>query len=116
MNESPRPRLIKSRVGVRFAQPAFILWLLLLLTIPGLVDPSRYNDAGKFLAHPHEMNVRSIVKSPKYPTSLAPAFSALEREGKLVPVASTDAQNLAGTGRIYWQRQEIQVVLLQVRP
>lgn len=46
-----------------------------------LMDPSRYNDADKLLAHPHEMNVRWIVKSSNYPTSLAPAFSALEREG-----------------------------------
>jgi hypothetical protein len=61
------------------------------------------------------MNVRWIVKSPNYPTSLAPAFSALEREGKLVPVASTGVENLTGTGRIYGQRQEIQVALLQVR-
>jgi hypothetical protein len=55
------------------------------------------------------------VKSPNYPKALAPAFSALEQEGKLVPTASTDVENLTGTGRIYRQRQEIRVILLEVR-
>jgi hypothetical protein len=80
-----------------------------------LMDPARYNDADKLLTHLHEMNVRWIVKSPNYPKALAPAFSALEQEGKLVPIASTDVENLTGTGRIYGQRQEIQVILLEVR-
>jgi hypothetical protein len=80
-----------------------------------LMDPARYNDADKLLAHLHEMNVRWIVKSPNYPKALAPAFSTLEQEGKLVPIASTDVENLTGTGRIYGQRQEIRVILLKVR-
>jgi hypothetical protein len=45
---------------------------------------------------------------------LAPAFSALEEEGKPGPIASTNLENLTGTRRIYRQRQEIQVILLQV--
>jgi hypothetical protein len=80
-----------------------------------LMDPARYNDADKLLAHLHEMNVRGIVKSPNDPKALAPAFSTLEQEGKLVPIASTDVENLTGTGRIYEQRQEIRVILLKVR-
>ena len=73
-----------------------------------LMDPSRYNDADKLLAHLH-------VKSPNYPKLLAPAFSALEEEGKLVPIASTNVENLTGTGRIYRKRQDIQVIFLEVR-
>jgi hypothetical protein len=59
------------------------------------------NDADKWLAHLQEMNVRWIVRSPNYPQLLAPAFSALEEEGELVPIASTNVENLTGTGRIY---------------
>jgi hypothetical protein len=80
-----------------------------------LMDPSRYNDADKLHAHLHQMNVRWIVKSPNYPKLLAPAFSALEEEGKLVPIASSNLENLTGTGRIDGQRQETQVILLEVR-
>ncbi len=80
-----------------------------------LMDPARYTDAGKLLAHLHEMNVHWVVKSPRYPKALAPAFSELEQEGKLAPISSTQVENLTGTGRIYGQRQQIQVVLLEVR-
>jgi hypothetical protein len=80
-----------------------------------LMDPSRYNNADKLLAHLHQMNVRWIVKSPNYPKLLAPAFSALEEEGKLVPIASSNLENPTGTGRIYGEHREIQVILLEVR-
>ena len=80
-----------------------------------LMDPARYNDPDKLLAHLHEMNIRWVVKSPNYPNVLASAFSALEQEGKLVAVASDDVENLTGTGRIYGQRQRIRVTLLEVR-
>ncbi|MGA8407173.1 MAG: glycosyltransferase family 39 protein [Candidatus Acidiferrales bacterium] len=80
-----------------------------------LMDPARYNDPEKLLAHLHEMNVRWVVKSPDYPKVLATAFNELEREGRLVEIASTDVENLTGTGRVYGQRQKIRVVLLEVR-
>ena len=80
-----------------------------------LMDPARYNDPDKLLAHLHEMNVHWIVKSPDYPKVLAPAFSVLEQEGKLAAVASENVENLTGTGRIYGQRQTIRVTLLEVR-
>lgn len=80
-----------------------------------LMDPARYSDPGKLLAHLHEMNVRWVVKSPDYPKVLASEFSALEQEGKLSAVASEDVENLTGTGRIYGQRQIIRVTLLEVR-
>jgi hypothetical protein len=80
-----------------------------------LMDPARYNDSDKLLTHLREMKVRRIVKSPNYPQALAPAFSALEQVGKPVPIASTDVENLTGTGRIYGQRQESRVILLEVR-
>jgi Dolichyl-phosphate-mannose-protein mannosyltransferase len=79
-----------------------------------LMDPARYNDPDKLLAHLREMNVRWVVKSAEYPKVLAPAFSALEQQGKLVAIATTDVENLTGTGRIYGQRQKIRVVLLEV--
>lgn len=79
------------------------------------MDPACYNDPDKLFAHLREMNVRWVVKSADYPKVLAPAFSALEQEGRLVAVASTDVENLTGTGRIYGQRQKIRVVLLEVR-
>jgi hypothetical protein len=80
-----------------------------------LMDPTRYNNPDKLLAHLHQMNIRWVVKSPNYPNVLASAFSALEQEGKLVAVASEDVENLTGTGRIYGQRQTIRVTLLEVR-
>lgn len=76
-----------------------------------MMDPARYGDPGKRLAHWHEMNVRWVVKSPDYPKVLATAFPALEQQEKLVVVASEDVENLTGPGRIHRQRQTIRVTL-----
>jgi hypothetical protein len=78
------------------------------------MDPARYNDPEKLLAHLREMNVRWVLKAPDYPQLLAESFSRLEQEGKLVPIASTDVENLSGTGRFNGQHQKIHLVLLQV--
>ena len=80
-----------------------------------LMDPALYNDKDKLLAHLRKMNVRWVVKAPDYPAALEPAFSNLEAGGELVPIASTDVENLTGTGRIYGQHLKIHVVLLKVR-
>ena len=48
-----------------------------------LMDPARYNDADKLLAHLHEMNMRWIVKSPNYPKALAPRFPLWSRKASL---------------------------------
>ena len=79
-----------------------------------LMDPALHNDKDKLLAHLRKMNVCWVVKAPDYPAALEPAFSRLEADGDLVPVASTDVDNLTGTGRIYGQRQKIHVALLSV--
>ena len=47
--------------------------------------------------------------------STCATFDRLEADGDLFPVASTDVENLIGTGRIYGQRQKIHVALLSVR-
>ena len=57
----------------------------------------------------------SFHSAPDYPAALGPTFGRLEADGDLVPVASTDVENLIGTGRIYGQRQKIHVALLSVR-
>jgi Dolichyl-phosphate-mannose-protein mannosyltransferase len=79
-----------------------------------LMNPTLYNDKDKLLAHLRELDVRWVIKAPDYPPALEPAFSNLETEGDLVPVASTDVENLTGTGRIYGQRQRVHVVLLSL--
>ncbi len=80
-----------------------------------LMNPALCNDKDKLLAHLHEFNVRWVVKTPDYPEALGPEFSNLEADGGLIPVASTEVENLTGTGRIYGQRQKVHVVLLSVR-
>jgi hypothetical protein len=63
----------------------------------------------------HRENIRWVVKSPGYPEALAPAFQALEDEGKLRPVSSTEVSTFANF-RISGQRAPLQVTIMKVVP
>jgi hypothetical protein len=78
------------------------------------MDPAVCSDPEKLLAVLHGLNVRWVVKSPDYPAALEAPFSRLEEEGKLVPIASEQVENLAGTGRIYRQKEKVRIVILKL--
>jgi hypothetical protein len=78
------------------------------------MDPAVCDDPEKLLDVLHRLNVRWVVKSPDYPPALLAPFSRLEEEGKLVAIASTDVENLTGTGRIYRQKQKVRIVILKL--
>jgi hypothetical protein len=78
------------------------------------MDPAVCSDPEKLLAVLHKLNVRWVVKSPDYPAALAAAFSRLEEEGKLAPIASEEVENLTGTGRIYRQKEKVRIVILKL--
>ena len=78
------------------------------------MDPAIYSDPERLLGHLADMHVQWVVRSPGYPAILEAPFSQLEAEGKLTPVASTEVENLTGTGRMFGRRQKFDVVLLRV--
>lgn len=78
------------------------------------MDPAACSDPEKLLAVLHQLNVRWVVKSPDYPAALAASFSRLEEEGKLIPIASGEVENLTGTGRMYRQKEKVRVVILKL--
>jgi phage shock protein PspC (stress-responsive transcriptional regulator) len=81
--------------------------------ISWLMDPDRIAEPQKLLDLLHQENVRWVVKSPDYPEALAPAFQALEDQGRLRPVYSTDISTFTGF-RIYGQRVQLRMVILEV--
>jgi hypothetical protein len=78
-----------------------------------LMDPDRIAEPQKLLDFLHREHVRWVVKSPDYPEAFAAAFQALEDEGKLRPVYSTDISTFTGF-RIYGQRVQNRLVILEV--
>jgi hypothetical protein len=78
-----------------------------------LMDPEHIAEPEKLLDLLRQENVRWVVKSPDYPEALAPAFQALEDQGRLRPVYSTDISTFTGF-RIYGQRVQLRMVILEV--
>jgi len=58
--------------------------------------------------------IRWVVRSPKYPPMIAAPLEELEKRGELVLIARTDVSDFQGL-RIAGQRQEVPVVIFQVK-
>ncbi|HVS88571.1 MAG TPA: glycosyltransferase family 39 protein [Candidatus Acidoferrum sp.] len=78
-----------------------------------LMDPRRYSNPDQLLSLLREQDVRWVVKSPDYPPALRDAFSALERDGKLLTFAEAEVENFA-SWRLYGTRQRTHVTILNV--
>ncbi len=79
-----------------------------------VMDPARVQTPDAMLELLRNLNVRWIVQTREYPEELAAPLSALEQQGKLLPIASTDVENRTGTGRIYNETEKLHVVLFRV--
>jgi hypothetical protein len=78
-----------------------------------LMDPVRVAQPRALLDLLHCENIRWVVKAPDYPEPLAPAFQALEDQGRLRPEFSADISTFSGF-RIYGRRTTVRVVILKV--
>ena len=78
------------------------------------VDPSKLQTPEDWEALFRKEDIRWVVRSPKYPPMIAAPLEELEKRGELVPIARTDVSDFQGL-RIAGRRQEISVVILQVR-
>jgi MFS family permease len=78
------------------------------------IDPSRLQTAGQWLTLFREQNVRWVVRGANYPEPIAAPLEELERENRLVPIASTKVANFTGL-RISGQRESAPVVILELR-
>ena len=79
-----------------------------------VMDPAQVQTPDAMLELLRNLNVRWIVQTREYPEQLAAPLSALEQQGKLLPIASTDVENRTGTGRIYNETEKLHVVLFRV--
>ena len=80
-----------------------------------LMDPQRIAEPQQLLDLLHRENIRWVVKSPDYPEALASVFQALEDQGRLRRVSSTQVSTFAYF-RIYGQRVPLQVTIMEVVP
>jgi len=80
-----------------------------------LMDPQRVEQPQQLLDLLRRENIRWVVKAPDYPEALAQTFRALEDEGQLRPVSSTEVWTFAGF-RIYEKRVPVEVTILEVAP
>jgi dolichyl-phosphate-mannose-protein mannosyltransferase/uncharacterized protein DUF1420 len=78
------------------------------------MDPPQVQTPDAMLELLRNLDVRWIVQTREYPEDLARPLLALEQQGKLLPIASTDVENRTGTGRIYNQTEKLHVVLFRV--
>jgi hypothetical protein len=81
--------------------------------ISWLMDPDRLGSSQALLQFLRRQNVRWVVKSPDYPKPLAPAFQALEDEGKLLPRFSEEASTYTHF-RIYGEKVPVHLVVLEL--
>ena len=79
-----------------------------------VVDPRRCADPQDMLGLLHELHVRWLVKVGDYPEVLAGALNGLEAEGKIIPIATEEVENLTGSSRVYNQQTRKRVVLLSI--
>jgi len=75
-----------------------------------LMDPVRVADPNALLTLLRRENIHWDTD---YPEPLAPAFQALEDQGKLRPKFSADVSTFSGF-RIYGRRVTVRVVILEV--
>src|SRR5258708_17103333 len=79
-----------------------------------IVDPDRLTTPQNLLAFLKEQDVHWVLKSPDYPEEIAGVFEECEREGKLVPEASVEVEEIYGRSRVVNDRRKDVVVLLRV--
>jgi Dolichyl-phosphate-mannose-protein mannosyltransferase len=94
------------RVPYIYGDPAFS-WVM---------DPAKCNQAGCLLRTLQDLNVRWVVKAPVYPPALAEAFSRLETDRHLVPIATAELETSGGPSRIYKEKQAVPVTILELEP
>lgn len=76
------------------------------------IDPSRLQTPGQWLALFQKQNVRWVVRGASYPESIAAPLLELERENRLVPIATTEVSDFAGL-RLSGQRESVPLVILE---
>jgi hypothetical protein len=79
-----------------------------------LMDPDRLTTPQMLLTFLKQQDVHWVVKAPSYPEELAGVFEECEKEGKLIPEARTEVEDLYGSSRIIPDREKTAVVLLRV--
>lgn len=80
-----------------------------------LINPDKLSEPHSLLQFLRQENIRWVVKVPGYPEPLVPTFQALEQEGQLRPVASTEVLSFTNF-RMYGQRARVKLVILEVLP
>jgi len=78
------------------------------------VDPSKLQTPEDWETLFRKEGIRWVVRSPKYPPMIAAPLEELEKRGELVLIARTDVSDFQGL-RIAGQRQEVPVVIFQVK-
>ena len=79
-----------------------------------VVDPNRCASPKDMLGLLHELHVQWLVKVNGYPDVLVGVLNKLEAEGKIVPIAAEEVENLTGSSRIYNRRMQERVVILSL--
>ena len=79
-----------------------------------MMDPDRLTTPEILLAFLKKQDVRWVVKGSSYPEELAGVFEQCEKEGKLIPEARGEVEDLYGNSRMFSEREKAPVVLLRV--
>lgn len=79
------------------------------------IDPARYSSVQAWDAFLRANNIRWVVRAPEYPQAIAAPLQQLEREGRLVPVASADVSDIEGM-RLFGMRKTTAATILRVNP
>lgn len=78
------------------------------------VDPAKFQTAEEWKALFQREGIHWVVRSPKYPATIAGPLQALEDAGELVPVAQTEIADFHGF-RIAGERERVPVVILEIK-
>jgi hypothetical protein len=79
-----------------------------------MMDSDRLTTPQMLLTFLKEQDVRWVVKTPVYPEELANVFEECEKEGKLIPEARTEVEDLYGSSRMFSGREKTPAILLRV--
>jgi hypothetical protein len=79
-----------------------------------IMDPQHLTTPQTLLTFLKEQDVHWVVKTSSYPEELAGVFEECEREGKLIPEARTEVEDLYGSSRVIRDREKTPVLLLRV--
>jgi len=78
------------------------------------VDPSKFQAKEEWRALFKMENIRWVVRSSKYPPTIAAPLEELENSGELLPVAQTEVSEFHGL-RISADRQTLPLVIFEVK-